>query len=150
MVENIKQIGTVVSDTGKLIICDPDYITDWKDDKFESKKAFIDTQTEKVYTYGIDFNKFTDVLFDDKTVNQLIEEERLERIPYPETNEFAKSAVNAGVINKGFAQCNFNNGTPGQAIAIGTSVGDGEFPVFAEYTEGRISKIWIDFLVEEE
>ena len=43
--------------------------------------------------------------------------------------------------------CNFQDGRTGKAIAVGTLSGDGEFPVFAEYQDEQICKIWIDFTI---
>ncbi len=142
----IKQIGTIVSDTGKLIICDPDFLTDWKDNKFVSKKEYKDTVSGRIYKYGKDFNNFQEILFADKSVNDLIDEKRLVRIAYEETNEFSNKSVTEGVINKAYSLCNFQDGRNGKAIAVGTTIGDGEFPVFAEYQGSQIKKITIEFM----
>ena len=88
---------------------------------------------------------FKDILLDHKSVNELIAEKRFERIPYDETGEFSNSAVNKGIINKGYVQCKFPTGFDGMAIAIGTDIGDGEVPVFAEFKDGAIKKLWIEF-----
>jgi len=145
MVTNIQQIGTVVSDTGKLIICDPDFLSLWKENQFVSHKAYQDSLDGKVYTFGIDFKNFNDILFDHKTVNDLVAEKRLVRMLYPESNEFSNKSVNEGIINKGYSQCNFDDGRSGMALAVSTYAGDGEFPVFAELEDGQLTKLWIDF-----
>jgi len=31
------------------------------------------------------------------------------------------------------------------AVAVGTDQGDGEVPVFAEFKDGAIKKLWIEF-----
>jgi len=147
MVNETKQIGTVVSDTGKLIICDTNFLSDWINNKVENKREYKDTKTNIIYLYGKDFKKYDDILFDEKTVNELISENRLLRIPFEETGEFSNEAITQGIINKGFSTCNFQDGRKGKAIAFGTTVGDGEFPVFAEYSEDQICKIWIDFTI---
>ncbi len=145
MVTEKRQIGTIVSDTGKLIICDPNFLSDWVDNKVESKREYKDSKTNIVYVYGTDFKKYDEILFDEKTVNELIAEQRLIRVPFVETGEFSNKAVTQGIINKGFSTCKFQDGRSGKAIAFGTTVGDGEFPVFAEYQDDQICKIWIDF-----
>ncbi len=150
MVTKKRQIGTVVSDTGKLIICDPDYLSDWIDNKVESKREYKDTKTDNIYVYGKNFNKYDEILFDGKTVNELIQEKRLLRIPYKETGEFSNKAITQSIINKGFSQCNFQDGRKGLALAVATLIGDGEFPVFAEFQEEQVCKIWIDFTINSD
>ena len=148
MVKKTKQIGTIVSDTGKLIICDPDYLVEWKEDKFVSKKQYKDKKTNKMYTYGVDFSNFKEILLDNRSVNNLLQGGRLERIKYKETNEFSNKSITEGIINKSYSQCNFEDNREGLAIAVGTLLGDGKFPVFAEFQEEQIAKIWIDFTVD--
>ncbi len=147
MVKEKKQIGTVVSDTGKLVICDPNFLSQWIDNKVESKREYKDVQTNITYTYGIDFKKYDEIIFNGKTVNELIESKRLVRIPLEETGEFSNKSISHGIINKGFSQCKFEDGRQGLAFAFATLSGDGEFPVFAEFEEDRICKIWIDFTI---
>ncbi len=141
----VKKIGSLLIDTGKLIFCDPAYLHHWKEDSFEAHRAFRDTQTNRTYVYGEDFNHFDAILFDDKSVNTLMAEKRLERIPYGESGEFSNSAVTKGVINKGYVQCNFPEGFEGMAIAVATPGGDGEIPVFAEFKDGVLKKLWLEF-----
>jgi len=150
MITHKKQIGTIVSDSGKLIICDPNYLSGWIDNKVESIREYKDIQTDTIYVYGKDFKKYDEILFDDKSINVLIEEKRLIRVPLEETGEFSNKSVSFGVINKGFSQCKFNDGREGLAFAFANIIGDGEFPVFAEYKDGQISKIWIDFIENQE
>ena len=145
MKNGTKKIGSLLIDTGKIILCDPAFLQNWKQDQFEIQKEFRDQQTGNIYTYGKDFNNFKDILLDHKSVNELIAEKRFERIPYDETGEFSNSAVNKGIINKGYVQCKFPTGFDGMAIAIGTDIGDGEVPVFAEFKDGAIKKLWIEF-----
>lgn len=145
MKNGTKKIGSLLIDTGKIILCDPGFLQNWKEDKMETRREFKDVQTGDVYAYGTDFKHFQDILFDNKSVNELIEEERLERIPYEETGEFSSSAISKGIINKGYAQCKFPAGFDGMAVAVGTAVGDGEVPVFAEFKDGAIKKLWIEF-----
>jgi len=75
----------------------------------------------------------------------LVAEKRLVRMLYPESNEFSNKSVNEGIINKGYSQCNFDDGRSGMALAVSTYAGDGEFPVFAELEDGQLTKLWIDF-----
>ena len=145
MENGTKKIGSLLVDTGKIILCDPAFLQDWKQDKFEARREFLDTETGRVYAYGTDFQHFGDILFDHKSVNQLVDEARLVRVPYPETGEFSNSAVSQGVINKGYVQCRFPSGFDGMAVAVGTATGDGEVPVFAEFKDGVIKKLWVEF-----
>jgi len=147
MVTHTKQIGTIVSDTGKIMICDTNYLSDGLHNKVESKREYKDTETDNVYVYGTDFKTYNEIHFDEKTVNELIATNRIVRIPFEETGEFTNRAVTQGIINKGYSICTFDDGRAGKAIAIGTMLGDGEFPVFAEYHDEQIAKIWIDFTI---
>jgi len=49
-------------------------------------------------------------------------------------------------------QFNYDNGGPGLGVCVGTGWGDGVYPVFAEFEKdsGRIKKIWIEFISDEE
>jgi len=147
MVAEKVQIGSIVSDTGKLIICDPAYLSKWIDNKVENKREYKDLITGNIYVYGTDFKTYDDILLEDKSVNDLISDERLQRIPLEESGEFSNKSVSHGILDKGISQCKFEDGRKGLAFAFATLLGDGEFPIFAEFQEDRISKIWIDFTV---
>lgn len=130
MENGTQQIGGLLIDTGKIILCDPGFLQNWNQDKFEAQREFEDKETGRVYACGRDFQHFNDVLLDGKSVNALIAENRLVRVPYSETGEFSNSAVSKGIINKGYVQCKFPAGFDGMAVAVGTASGDGEVPVF--------------------
>ena len=143
--ESTIKIGTLVIDTGQLVFCDPAYLRHWVQDRFEEPRRYKDAQTEQVYTYGQDFLHFQDILFEDKSVQTLLDEGRLVRLPYEESGAFSHSNILKGILNKGYAQCRFPAGFEGMALAVGVSDGDGEVPVFAEFKNGLVSKLWIDF-----
>jgi len=107
--------------------------------------VYKDTLTATTYKYGADFKNFNDILFEGKSVNDLMEEGRLTKILYEETGEFSHSAVTKGILNKGYVQCKFLEGFDGMAIAVSVTNGDGEVPVFVEFKDGRMVKLWIDF-----
>lgn len=143
--ESIVKIGTLVLDTGQLVFCDPAYLRHWVEDRFEESRRYEDTQTGQIYIYGQDFHHFQDVLIEGKSVQVLEEEGRLVRVPYEESGAFSHSAILKGILNKGYAQCRFPAGFEGMALAVGVADGDGEVPVFAEFKNGLVSKLWIDF-----
>jgi hypothetical protein len=143
--EPIKKIGTITLDTGLLVLCDPSYLRYWVQDRFEGIRRYEDTQTGQIYTYGQDFRSFQEVLLDGKSVQALIDEDRLVRIPYEESGDFSHSSILKSILNKGYAQCHFPEGFEDMAVAVGAAGGDGEVPVFAEFKDGLVSKLWIDF-----
>jgi hypothetical protein len=147
MVTETKQIGSLVCDTGVIMMCDPNFAEDFRPKAFDGKREYTDTQTQIVYTFGKDFQKYNEIVLDGKTVNELIQENRWVRIPYPETGEFTTNGFFRGIINQGFASATFADGRKGKALAVGTLTGDGEYPVFAEYQGEQIAKIWIDFTI---
>ena len=140
------KIGVVAVDSGKLMICDPMYLRDWKNDKFEAIRKYEDLQTGNIYTYKKDFTNFSDILIDQKTVKQLIQEKRLKEIEEDvEIKDFSFSNLVRAVNTKQFVQFNFPAGHAGLAIAFTSGNGDGEYPVYAEMEEDQLKKIYIDF-----
>ena len=137
-----KKIGEINVDSGCIMITDPLYLHNWKHTSFVDKREYRDTKSGKVYVYGKDFKKYNETLFDEKDVNQLVAEKRLERI-CEEDKEYSYKGVSTTLTQQNSVECENN-----LAIAARTYSGDGTYPVYAEIEEEseRITKIWIDFV----
>lgn len=48
--------------------------------------------------------------------------------------------------NKPYAQFNFDLGHAGLGVCVNTAYGDGNYPVYAEMVDGRIARVWVDFM----
>lgn len=141
-----KQIGVVAVDSGKLMICDPLYLKDWKHNKFDNIKQYKDSQSGKIYTYKADFNNYSDILFDNKSVKELIKENRLSEIEAEiDKKDFSFSTLTKAINQETMVQFNFPKGHAGLAFGLATETGDGEYPVWAEFEQEKLKKIWIEF-----
>ena len=47
---------------------------------------------------------------------------------------------------KPYAQFNYDMGHAGLGVCTESGIGDGTYPVFAEIVDGRVAKIWVDFM----
>jgi hypothetical protein len=137
----VKKIGVVVVDSGKLMLCDPVFLREWKHTL--PTRQFEDVQTSKVYQYGKDFKTFQEVLFEGKSAKQWIEERRLQPVLTDTKHEFSYSALTQAIANEGYWQAIFAEGHQGLALALLAE--DGTYSVMAEYQEGNLKKIWIEF-----
>ncbi len=145
MQTKIIQIGKVCVDSAKLMIVDPLYLHEWNDNGFQDIREYEDTQNGCVYVYGKDFKKYSEILFEQKTVNELLAEGRLKKIPFV-GNDFSHNTLCHQVADNRFAQLHFEGGGEGIAVAFSCEPGDGEYPVFAELNnEDFILKVWVDF-----
>ncbi len=133
-----KKIGEVNVDSGTLMITDPLYLSDWQNTDAEDKREYKDTENGKIYVYSKDFKRFDHILFDNKTVNQLIAEKRLELI-FEENKEYSYKAVSHTLTNRMFVECEDKI-----AVAFRTGNGDGTYPVYATFENERIVEIRID------
>lgn len=132
-------------DTGKLLICDPFYLRDWIHNRTIQERKYRNKLNEKILTYGIDFQNYTDKLDSGKSVKELIEEGVLEEIPLTRKRDFSYESITENLSEEPFLEIPFANGNPGQAISFISGEGDGEYPVFAEFIDGVLKKVWIEF-----
>jgi hypothetical protein len=138
----MQKIGEILLDSGVLVLGDLVEIKKMNQRPHTVHKVLIDIHTHKTYTQGLDFQKFTDVLFDDKSVNQLLAEHTLEEMKPSNPNELSSENILSG-LEKGFKQIDFENGIAGKAFAALLS--EGVASVYAEMGENGIEKLVIDF-----
>ena len=146
-----KQIGVVGVDSGQLIVCDPCYIDgEWKKERFSFENHHTDKNTGQTFIYPKDFMHYEVKLeqYEGKTPNQLISEgvwDSNTKYPAPKS-AFSYNACCQATRGKDQAgQLNYALGHPGVAVAFCTGYGDGEYPVFATFKNGKIKSITIEF-----
>ena len=150
-------IGYVGVDSGQVMIVDPCYLGDWKDNEFNYRTGIRNKITgreiccwDEIEGVG-KINWATPLLeFDGKDMNALAEDkENWEKFDeYPDAGAFSYSGVcgitaeeGAGEIRIGGSSC----------VASSTYLGDGSYPVYAEKDKyGRIKRLIIDFYCEED
>jgi hypothetical protein len=142
------KIGEILLDTGVLLLGDIANLKKIKQDKHQFTRVFKHIDTETLYEQGKDFKKFTDILLNEMSINELIEKEIL--IEQKQLNEFDLSTENIlNDLESGFKQLKFNTGINGKAFAINSINGEGFYPVYAEINEKGIERIIIDFTEKE-
>jgi len=139
-----KKIGEIMLDSGVLIFGDIKNIKKFKQDIYEKITKLLDKNTGKIYEYKIDFKSFNDILFDNKTVNELIKSKILEEIKNVNNHELSTENI-INDIKKGYKQINFENGTTGKAFAFLNNNGEGNYPVFMETDENGNERLVIEF-----
>lgn len=138
----MEKIGEILLDSGVLVIGDLIFLKKIKQTPHDPNRRFVHAETQKVYTQNIDFQKYTDVLIADQTVNELIGKAVLTEVK--DTNNTELSTENIlNDLNSGFKQLNFEKGTPGKAFALLSE--EGFYPVYAEMDEKGIAKLIVDF-----
>ena len=138
----MEKIGEILLDSGVLVIGDFIFLKKIKQTPHDPNRRFVHVKTQKIYTQNIDFQKYTDILIDNQTVNALIEKAVLTAVK--DTNNTELSTENIlNDLDSGFKQLNFENGAPGKAFALLSE--EGFYPVYAEMDEKGIAKLIVDF-----
>ncbi len=137
----MKQIGEIFLDTGVLIVGDLISLKRMKQTPHQSIKQFVHSQSQQIYTQGVDFQKFTDLLLDGLSVNELIAQGLLVEVKHTNDTELSSENI-VNDLGAGFKQIKFENGTNGKALAVLSE--EGFYPVYAEMDERGISKLVID------
>ena len=141
---NRKKIGEIALDTGVLVIGDINNIKKFKQDSFKKQSQLRDTVSGKIYEYNVDFKKYDEVLFNNMTVNELIEKELLEEIrPTNDTDLSTENIIND--IDKGHKQLHFDNGVSGKAMAYLSNAEEGNYPVYIEIGSDGTERLVIEF-----
>ena len=96
---NRKLIGRVAVDSGQLIITDPCYLTEWKDNDFK------EDPNDRSYSYS------------------------------GASNTTCYDKDQAGNIGS----------SEGEGLAVRSGYGDGLYPVYANYQDGRVRSVTIKF-----
>lgn len=151
-------IGYVGVDSGQVMIVDPCYLSEWKDNEFEYRTGIRNKKTGREISCwdeveGLGKINWATPLpeFDGKDMNALAEDkENWEKFNiYPDAGDFSYSGVcgvtcddeGTGEIAIGGSSC----------VASQSGWGDGSYPVYAKRTEdGRIASLTIHFISEEE
>ncbi|TAD99207.1 MAG: hypothetical protein EAZ97_09325 [Bacteroidetes bacterium] len=138
----MEKIGEILLDSGVLLLGDLIQLKKIKQSVHNAKKLFLHTKTQKTYTQGVDFNKFTDVLLDNKTVNELLADASLQELSTQNPHELSSENILKD-LEKGFKQIDFENGTEGKAFAV--LLRESSFQIYAQIGEKGIEKLMIDF-----
>lgn len=145
----IEELGLVAVDSGSLMITDPSYIdTEWNNEDLELLRLYKHKSTGNIYSFGKDFFNYENKIEGfDQTVNELIAIKELEEIPIDYSNKVSYSfagACYATLSGKGYGVLPFKKGHQGAAIVVGTVLGDGFYPVYAEKYDGRIVRVYFN------
>jgi hypothetical protein len=153
-----EMVGYVGVDSGQVMIVDPCYLGEWKDNEFSYRTGIRNKKTGREISCweqvdGVGKINWSTPLpeFDGKDMNKLSEDtETWEKFSeYPDAGDFSYSGVcgitcgeeNAGEIAIGGSSC----------VASSTYLGDGSYPVYAVKDKyGNIKKLIIDFYGEED
>ncbi len=136
------KIGEILLDSGVLVMGDLIFLKKIKQTPHQSNRQFVHATTQKTYTQNVDFQKYTDILIDNLTVNELIEKAVLTEIKHTNDTELSTENIING-LGEGFKQLNFENGTPGKAFAMLSE--EGFYPVYTEMDEKGVAKLIVDF-----
>jgi len=138
----LQKIGEICLDSGILVFGDLINLKKIKSNPHQSPTIYEHAKTGVKYTQGIDFQKYTDILFDNLTVNQLIQEDILRQVQTVPSSELSSENI-VSRLAEGFMQINFENGINGKAFAVAQK--EGFYGVYAQITENGITKLLIDF-----
>ena len=136
-----KLLGQFTVDSGQVMIGDPCYLNEWRDNDFNPVGLY--TNGKDTLTRGKDFTNYqSDVIPKyKKTMNQLLQEDFKEVKQEPSMEYSYDGACQATCSDA-------KGGTlgGGNAVVSETGYGDGFYPVHATYNkEGRCIKLTITF-----
>lgn len=137
------QIGSFGVDSGQVLITDPCYVKDFESNELVDKRVYIDKKTGKEYILRVNFENFENIIRDNKTMNQLIADGEIEE----KIGHLDDSYSYAGACDTTL-HTELNAGTIGygaDGVVASTGYGDGVYPVYARYEDGRIKEIKIVF-----
>lgn len=150
-----KLIGHIGVDSGQIMIVDPCYLKEWKDNEFNYRTGIRNLQTgvEIACWDVIDgvgkINWGTPLpMYDNKCMNDLAEDEQnWEKFDeYPDAGDFSYSGACGITCKQSFGELGMQT-----AVATTTMYGDGCYPVYAELDrDGRPKRIIIDFEIDED
>ncbi|MBW3011274.1 DUF4241 domain-containing protein [Candidatus Woesearchaeota archaeon] len=150
------RLGVVGVDSGQLMIVDPGYLGDWKDDDFVSTETFRDTETGKEIKRPSNWQK---EYRDGMTYNEAMEKGLIESVPGEKSGEFSYNGVCQNTIDAEYkkadeGQINYKLGHAGLAVAFRSGLGDGCYEVWGTVKDldgwgRRITKVEI-ILIDEE
>lgn len=145
---SIVELGEIFVDTASVLITDPLYVRDeWRDDvEYEDIRLYKHNETKKVYQYGVDFQKYTDIIEGfDKDVNKLRDEKILQEIEIEREYTYSyPGAAYASSSKEGYGELEFKPGHKGAGICIKTVYGDGYYRVYGEKYKDDIVRVYID------
>lgn len=156
-----KQIGVVGVDSGSLIILDPCYIRDEVIPQMEGNErhfSFWGRDQNKVAVIlineGWEVEKGNlDFIIRNVTAEQVMKlQGRLTKLNEKylvlsdiKTGSFEDKLFDIRTGEEQAGQVNYKLGHPGLAVVFSSGMGDGVYPVYAHYSDGRITKIEIVF-----
>lgn len=145
---SIIELGEIAVDTASILITDPLYIRDaWRTDvEYEDLRLYKHRDTNKVYQYGVDFQKYTDIIEGfDKDVNKLRDEKILQEVEVEHEYTYSyPGAAYASSSKEGYGELEFKPGHKGAGICIRTVFGDGYYRVYGEKYKDDIVRVYID------
>lgn len=149
-------IGHIGVDSGQVMIVDPCYLKDWRDNEFTYKTGLRNKKTGKLIccwdeVEGIGKINWATPLpeYGGRCMNDLAEDketwEKYEH--YPDAGGFNYSGVSGMTCKDTFGEI-----AGGLAVASRTYMGDGHYPVYAitEGEGGRVKQLIIDFYGNED
>ena len=140
-----KLLGTFAVDSGQVMIGDPCYLKDWKDNDYKAKRIY--TNGEDTLEWGKDFNNYDHDIVQpfDKTMNQLLRDDGFEEVKTEPSREYSYDGACQSTCSDARGGTLGNTSFP-QAVVSETGYGDGVYPVHATYNEeGRCIKLTITF-----
>lgn len=160
------KIGEVGVDSGQLIVCDPCYIdSEWAKVDFQDIRMYKAVKGGRIFKYESFWEKatvkasqmpeakievfpsFEDKTSTGKTMNEMIADKDVMEMDVPEKKNLVGSFSYAGICesnNVNQHQINYKLGHPGVAVAFNSGLGDGVYPVYGYFEEGRCWKVEID------
>lgn len=162
-----KLLGHVGVDAGQLMVCDPCYIdSQWSKKDFADIRVYEHIKTKKKLMYqssagyggkaakarekafkGELFKNYDAITSFKLSMNELITKKQVKEVPVPEKLALIGDFSYAGISETTMAgkhQINYQMGHPGAAVVFQSGLGDGVYPVYGYFEDGRCWKVEID------
>lgn len=134
-----KFVGNVSVDSGQVLLVDPCYLKDYKDNDFVYRRGV--QKDGKIYTHP----RWDAPIKAEggKTMNDLRAEGWEEFSHYPDAGEFSYSGICGVTCKDNVGECAASG--IATCVASSSGFGDGNYPVYATFKDGRVKKLEIVF-----
>jgi hypothetical protein len=145
-------LGHVNVDSGQLMVTDPCYLTNFKNNAFKPTRKYVSKADPlEIIEWPQDFYNYEEDIIKpyDKNMNTLIKEGLFVKLEDEELADTSYSyngscSVTCYSLNQGGELGN------GRGVSFCSGYGDGSYPVYAHYEDNRIKKIEIEFFTDED
>ena len=115
---NIKQIGSLFLETGVLVLGDISKLRNLGKEEASAARVFEYLPSKNRFVFGKDFYRFTDILAEEVSANELISTGKLKELPPENPSKVSKENLLFSLEEAGFRTVLYSNEIGDKAVGI--------------------------------